>query len=98
LKFDNHIVGSIAFGDLTIPDDVTKIGDFAFYDCANLTSLTFNKNNTEIGEYAFADTTNVNNITFINFDTAPTNWNGENIFSNCGNNATEWSIEMSGGS
>ena len=36
-----------------IPDSVTKIGEYAFYGCTNLTSIVIPDSVTEIGEYAF---------------------------------------------
>ncbi|MBR4032823.1 MAG: leucine-rich repeat domain-containing protein [Clostridia bacterium] len=37
----------------TIPDSVTSIGDYAFYDCSCLTSITIPDSVTIIGDYAF---------------------------------------------
>ena len=39
--------------DLVIPDSVTSIGDYAFYDCSGLTSVTIPDSVTSIGEDAF---------------------------------------------
>ena len=46
----------------TIPDYVTTIGDFAFYECNNLTSITINNAVTTIGGYAFAYNQNLTNV------------------------------------
>jgi len=40
-------------GNSIIPDGVTSIGDYAFYSCNNLTSITIPGSVTSIGEYAF---------------------------------------------
>ena len=40
---------------VTMPDTVTSIGDYAFYDCNALKTVTLSPNLTEIGAYAFAE-------------------------------------------
>ncbi len=40
---------------LVIPDDVTSIGNYAFYGCSGLTSVTIPNSVTSIGDYAFYD-------------------------------------------
>ncbi len=44
-----------AGGSYTIPNGVTDIGDYAFYDCSGLTSVTIPDSVTNIGNYAFCD-------------------------------------------
>ena len=39
--------------ELVIPDDVTSIGDYAFYDCDSITSVVIPDNVTTIGNHAF---------------------------------------------
>ncbi len=39
--------------NLVIPDTVTKINDYAFYNCDSLTSITIPNSVTSIGDYAF---------------------------------------------
>ena len=41
-------------GDIVIPKGVTSIGDYAFYDCDSITSVSIPKSVTSIGEFAFA--------------------------------------------
>jgi hypothetical protein len=43
-----------AFSNIIIPDSVTNIGDFAFYNCCNLTSVTIGTGVTAIGAGAFS--------------------------------------------
>ena len=63
--------------EYTIPDSVTTIGDYAFYNCSSLTSITIPDSVTTIGGYAFYDCEGLNavhitdlvtwcNIDFIN--------------------------------
>ena len=42
---------------------ITKIGDWAFYDCSNLTSVTIPDRVTKIGSYAFKTCINLTSIT-----------------------------------
>ncbi len=46
-----------------IEDGVTSIGDYAFYNCVNLTSVTIPNNVTSIGNGAFDGCSNLNTIT-----------------------------------
>ncbi len=45
--------------DLVIPDSVTSIGDYAFYDCSSLTSITIPDSVTSIGSSAFYGCSNL---------------------------------------
>jgi hypothetical protein len=40
-------------GELVIPDNITSIGNYAFYNCTGLTSITIPNSVTSIGESAF---------------------------------------------
>ena len=40
--------------EIVIPDCVTSIGDYAFYDCSSLTSVVIGDSVTSIGNYAFS--------------------------------------------
>ena len=59
-----------------IPDSVTRIEDFGFYDCATLTELTIGVNLTEVGEKAFYDCSN--NLT-VHYAGTPTQWSAITI-------------------
>ncbi len=61
--FQNSSITSV-----TIPDAVTSIGDYAFYGCKDLTSVTFGENSklSKIGNYAFQ---NCDSLTSIDFGT-----------------------------
>ena len=50
----------------TIPEGVTSIGDFAFYDCRSLTSVTIPDSVTEIGSHAFEFCHGLTSFTFPN--------------------------------
>ena len=47
------IDGTTCSGEVTIPDGVTNIGNYAFQNCTSLTSVTIPKSVTSIGNYAF---------------------------------------------
>ncbi len=49
--------------DVIIPNGVTSIGDYAFYNCRSLTSITMPDSVTSIGGYAFYDCYNLTSIT-----------------------------------
>ena len=47
----------------TIPDSVTRIGRYAFYNCTGLTSVTIPDSVTSIGDYAFYNCTGLTSVT-----------------------------------
>ena len=49
-----------------IKDGVTTIGDYAFYNCTGLTSVTIPNSVTSIGDYAFAVCTGLTSVTIPN--------------------------------
>ena len=62
-----------------IPASVTSIGNAAFYECPNLTSITIPNSVTSIGENAFAHCSNLTSITIPNSVTTI----GERAFYGC---------------
>lgn len=48
--------------DIVIPDGVTYIDDYAFYNCDGLTSLKFSDSVTSIGELSFFSCERLNNV------------------------------------
>ena len=63
-----YINGEIATS-ITIPNSVTSIGNYAFYNCKCLTSITIGNSVTSIGDYAFSGCTGLTKI----------NWNAESV-------------------
>ena len=58
-----YIGGEEVEGDLVIPDGVTSIGSYAFYNCSGLTSITIPDSVTSIGNYAFEGCSGLTSIT-----------------------------------
>ncbi len=55
---------SFAISKVVIPDTVTEIGSYAFYECNGLTNITFGKKLKNIGYGAFLQCKGIKNITF----------------------------------
>ena len=64
---------------LEIPDDVTEIGQYAFYNCTSLQSVTLGNNLASIGQSAFYNCTSLQSVTFGNNLTSI----GQYAFYNC---------------
>ena len=58
----NTIFGS-QVKEYIIGDDITSIGDYAFYGCSGLSSATIGNNVTKIGNYAFNNCPSLTSIT-----------------------------------
>ena len=65
--------------EYTIPDSVTKIGDYAFLDCDDLTSITIPDSVTSVGGSAFDSCVGLTSITIPNSITEI----GNGAFQNC---------------
>ena len=62
---DNELVNmrpTYAIGEITIPDSVTSISDYAFNDCKSLTNVTIPDSVTNIGDSAFENCTSLTSI------------------------------------
>ena len=64
---------------MTIPNSVTSIGDYAFYDCSSLTLVTIPNSVTSIGEQAFRNCSGLTSVTIGNSVTSI----GYGAFYNC---------------
>jgi hypothetical protein len=83
------LAGNKFSGDLVIPKTVrdefgydytvTKIGDYAFYNCPDLTSVTIPNSVTSIGKYAFSDCYDLASVTIPNSVASI----GDGAFSGC---------------
>ena len=63
--------------NITIPDGVTSIGDYAFEDCQSLTNITIPDGVTSIGNYAFD---NCSKLTYNIYDNAKYLGNSQNPY------------------
>ena len=74
IDFTNSASNPLAYGaelylngqvikDLTIPDNVTKIGAYAFSGCSSLTSVTIPSSVTSIGGWTFSDCISLTSVT-----------------------------------
>ena len=72
---------SSAIKRIVIEDGVTSIGDYAFYNFSNLSSITIPNSVTSIGKYAFSDCSNLTSIKISNSVTSI----GDSAFDGCSN-------------
>ena len=57
-----------------IPNSVTSIGDYAFYNCSSLTSITIPNSVTSIGDHAFENCSSLTSVTIPNSVTSIGAW------------------------
>ena len=72
-------INNTKLDEIIIPDSITSIDDFAFNECATLTSITIPDSVTSIGEYAFYGCSNLASIIIPGSVTSI----GEQTFSMC---------------
>ena len=79
-KKTNKIISAFNVGSsVTIPDSVTSIGDWAFYNCTSLTSVTIPDSVTSIGDRAFSGCTSLTSVAIPDSVTSI----GDGAFSGC---------------
>ena len=68
LYFAHHLYNddNTEIKDLVIPNSVTSIGNYAFYGCSGLTSITIPNSVTSIGRSAFSGCSGITSITIPN--------------------------------
>ena len=72
-------ISGIFATEITIPDSVTHIGDYAFYNYKELTNITIPSSVTSIGRYAFSGCTGLTNVVIPDSITAIS----DGVFYNC---------------
>ncbi len=78
---DNFYLGNALITAPVIPDGVTSIGNFAFYDRTSLTSVTIPDSVTSIGNFAFYSCSSLTSVTIPDSVTSI----GSSVFSGCSN-------------
>ncbi|MBO7134071.1 MAG: leucine-rich repeat domain-containing protein [Bacteroidales bacterium] len=79
-KTKTHLIKcSTLAKEVTIPNSVTNIGEYAFYGCTGLTSLIITNSVKSIGNYAFGSCRGLTSVTIGNSVTSI----GNSVFSNC---------------
>ncbi|MCQ2324973.1 MAG: leucine-rich repeat domain-containing protein [Paludibacteraceae bacterium] len=67
IYYSRHfLINDIKIIDLVIPEGVDTIGDYAFYNCFGLTSVTIGNSVTSIGNYAFYECSHLTSVTIPN--------------------------------
>ncbi len=77
--YGHAFTDSLNLSSVIIPDNVTSIGNFAFYKCSSLQSIIIGKSIINIGAYSFHGCSNLNNVIITD---SVTNI-GSNAFSDC---------------
>ena len=77
----NLYLDGVIVTNLTIPDAVTNIGNYAFYGCSGLTSVTIPDSVTRIGHSAFRDCSGLTSVTIPDSVTSI----GSDAFEGCNN-------------
>ena len=75
----NLYLNNILVTDLVIPNEVTSIGDYKFYGCSRLRSVTIPDSVTSIGNYAFSNCGSLTSVTIPDSVTSIGNY----AFSDC---------------
>lgn len=98
LEIGEGTFGGLPLGNVTIPDFVTEVGDYAFENCSEATVLTWGEGLTRIGYGAFAGMTavtefnhnavNLGENNFIPQQEAGENKPNNDVFYKFGNNVT----------
>ena len=73
-------VGGVLATDIIIPEDTAKIGDYAFYGCAGITSVKTGGGAASVGEQAFVNCKNLKSVNIGNGVTSV----GSEAFADCG--------------
>ena len=78
----NSYSGSVVIPSSVIGASVNRIGDRAFYNCSNLTSVNIPNSVTSIGNYAFSDCPKLKSVTYANLENYVTSI-GDYAFADC---------------
>lgn len=54
-EFDGVFAGCVALTSITLPQNLSDLGDYTFYECASLTIIDIPQSVSHIGKYAFSN-------------------------------------------
>jgi len=61
-KIPSYLFKAVSIKEINIGENVTDIGEYAFYGCTGLSSIAIGENTTNIGNHAFYECTGLTNV------------------------------------
>lgn len=93
LRIGAHAFEKLSLATVELPDFVTEVGDYAFNECKDATTLTLGSGLTTIGQRAFAE---MRSVTVLNHNAANLNDNNFSSQNNPLNTNVFWDLGVDG--